>query len=158
MGNQQENITITPQMEEVTNKVGQEISRRFALDDHTEVSVTFVDDALIKDLNQTYRGIAQATDVLSFAFDEEAEEMPSTSVKEPEIHLLGEIVISLERALRQAEEYEHSFVRELAFLFLHGMLHLLGYDHQEEQDTREMRKMEEEILHTLNYGRGAENS
>ncbi len=158
MGNQQENITITPQIEEVINKVGQEISRRFKLDDHTEVSVAFVDDLMIKDLNRTYRAIDQVTDVLSFAFDEEAEGTPETPVKGSEIHLLGEIIISLETARRQAEEYGHSFVRELAFLFLHGMLHLLGYDHQEEQDTREMRKMEEEILHTLNYRRWAENS
>lgn len=151
MGNQQEKIAITPQMEEVIYKVGKEISRRFALDERTEVSVTFADDLLIQDLNKTYRGIDRATDVLSFAFDEGEDGAQAVPLQDPEIHLLGDIVISLEKTIAQAEEYGHSRERELAFLFVHGMLHLLGYDHQEEKDTSEMRKMEEEILAAVNF-------
>lgn len=148
MGNQQKIIGIIPQYQEVIEDVGGEVARRFDLGEEIEVSITFVDDRLIQALNKTYRGIDQATDVLSFAFDEEvagAGVVP-VPINGPEIHLLGEIVLSLERVKRQAEEYEHSFVRELAFLTVHGLLHLLGYDHQEEKDTQEMRKMEEDIL------------
>lgn len=129
--------------------MGREVARRFDLGEETEVSITFVDDQLMQELNRTYRGIDQTTDVLSFAFDEEVEGAGPVPVNGPAIHLLGEIVLSLERVKRQAEEYEHSFVRELAFLTAHGLLHLLGYDHQEEKDTQEMRKMEEEILNSL---------
>lgn len=153
MGNQQEKIAITPQMEEAIYRVGQEIGHRFALEDQTEVSVTFVDDAMIQDLNNTYRGINRATDVLSFAFDEETEGDQDIAITDPEIHLLGDIVISIEKAISQAAEYGHSLERELAFLCVHGMLHLLGYDHQEETETQEMRKVEEEILNALNYRR-----
>jgi len=140
-------------MEEVIRKVGKEISRRFALDERTEVSVTFADDLLIQDLNKTYRGIDRATDVLSFAFDEGEDGAQAVPLQGPEIHLLGDIVISLEKTIAQAEEYGHSQERELAFLFVHGMLHLLGYDHQEETETSEMRKMEEEILAAVHYQR-----
>ena len=74
-------------------------------------------------------------------------------MSEQEIHLLGEIVISLERTIAQAEEYGHSVEREMAFLFVHGMLHLLGYDHQEDEERRQMRQIEEEILEAVAYGR-----
>lgn len=133
-----------------------EVARRFELEEQTEVSVTFVDNLLIKDLNRTYRGIDQSTDVLSFAFDEEAEGCKTTSINDPQIHVLGDIIISLEKAQQQGEEYGHGFTRELAFLSVHGMLHLLGYDHQEEHDSRQMRKLEEEILNSLQYVRGEE--
>ena len=153
MGNQQKIITITPQFKEVIELIGQEVARRFDLSEQTEVSVTFIDDLLMQDLNKTYRGINRPTDVLSFAFDEEVEGVEPVLFNGSEIHLLGEIVLSLERVKRQAEEYQHSFIRELAFLTVHGLLHLLGYDHQEEKDTKEMRKMEEEILKSLHYPR-----
>lgn len=130
-----------------------EIAQRFELDDQTEVSVTFVDNVMIRELNRTYRGIDQPTDVLSFAFDEEADECNITPVNDPQIHVLGDIIISLEKAQEQGEEYGHGFTRELAFLTVHGMLHLLGYDHQEEAERQEMRKMEEEILGFLRYNR-----
>jgi probable rRNA maturation factor len=133
--------------------VGTEVARRFDLEDTTEVSVTFADDNMIKELNNTYRGVDAATDVLSFAFDEDnGGDGEPPAVNNP-IHMLGDIIVSLERAQAQGEEYGHSFERELAFLTVHGMLHLLGYDHQEEQDTKEMRSMEEEILSALYYVR-----
>lgn len=152
-GNKQKKIMITPQHKEVINLVGQEIERRFTLGEETEVSITFVDNELIKDLNRDYRGIDEPTDVLSFAFDDAVEGVSIMPVKDVQLHLLGEIVLSLEKVQSQAEEYGHSFFRELAFLTVHGLLHLLGYDHQAEQDTKEMRKMEEEILNSLPYPR-----
>lgn len=106
-----------------------------------EVSIVFVDDAYIARLNQQYRHIDGATDVLSFALLE-GEPMPEG---EQEL-LLGDVVISLETANRQAEEYGHSFDREVSYLVVHGVLHLLGYDHQLEPNRKRMREVEEKIL------------
>ena len=108
-----------------------------------EVSVTLTNDAHIHALNRDYRGVDRPTDVLSFAL---------TESEEPEIFdapggvVLGDLVISLERAAAQAETYGHSFLRELSFLTVHGMLHLLGYDHIEEEERLEM---EEEQSHEM---------
>jgi len=104
----------------------------------------FVDDAYIQGLNQQYRGIDAPTDVLSFAM-QEGEPFP----EEGEL-ILGDVVISLETARRQASEYGHSLAREVAYLAVHGVLHLLGYDHGGEDDRRVMRNKEEEILARLN--------
>lgn len=115
-----------------------------------EVSVNLVDNRYIALLNKEYRGIDAPTDVLSFALLE-GEEYADTN-EDGEV-ILGDIVISLERAKEQAEEYGHTFEREVAFLALHGALHLLGYDHIEERDRRLMRKKEEEILESLGLAR-----
>lgn len=114
--------------------------------ERAEVSVTLTNNAYIKELNAQYRNKDTATDVLSFALNEG---------DEPEIqggaavNLLGDIIISLERAKEQAQEYGHSMEREVAFLTVHGMLHLLGYDHIEESDRQEMRREEEFVLSHL---------
>ena len=91
-----------------------------------EISVTFVDDARIQELNKQHRNIDKATDVLSFPLGENGvyDINPETGAK-----MLGDIVISMERAVAQAEEYGHPLQREVAFLTVHSMLHLLGYDH-----------------------------
>lgn len=115
-----------------------------------EVSVVLADDSYIHELNLEYRGKDCPTDVLSFALDEGDE---PDIVDGPEESLLGDIIISLETAARQAEEYSHSLERELAFLTLHGMLHLLGYDHEEDDDRQEMRQQEEHILSLLGITR-----
>lgn len=115
-----------------------------------EVSVVLADDSYIHELNLEYRGKDCPTDVLSFALDEGEE---PDIVDGPEESLLGDIIISLETAARQAEEYSHSLERELAFLTVHGMLHLLGYDHEEEVDRQEMRQQEEHILSLLGIKR-----
>ena len=97
-----------------------------------EVSVTFTDDAGIRELNKNFRNIDSATDVLSFPlFDFEGSEEPAVDELE---NMLGDIVISLERAEAQAEEYGHSPERECAYLLVHGLCHLMGYDHIEEDD------------------------
>lgn len=98
-------------------------------------------------LSRDFRGVDRATDVLSFPlltddFDIEIEE-----------ESLGDIVISLERALEQSIEYNHSFDREVCFLVCHSMFHLLGYDHDTEENTKEMRKKEEDVLNKLNITR-----
>ena len=114
-----------------------------------EVSVTFTDNEGIHALNRQYRGVDRPTDVLSFPlFDYEgtSEEPPVDEW----IGILGDIVLSLEQAEKQAEEFGHSFEREVAFLCVHSMLHLLGYDHETgEEDEREMRAKQTKIMSTL---------
>ena len=113
-----------------------------------EVSVTFTDDEGIQKLNRTYRKIDRATDVLSFPlFDFEGDE---DAMSDELCDMLGDIVISLERAAAQAEEFGHSFEREVAFLTVHSMLHLLGYDHEtSEADELDMRRRQTEIMEML---------
>jgi probable rRNA maturation factor len=118
--------------------------------EHAEVSVVFADDEYIQELNRQYRGKDTPTDVLSFALDEGEE--PGV-VGGPEETLLGDIVISLETATRQAEDFGHSLERELAYLTVHGMLHLVGYDHEDEDQKLIMRRQEEDILAVLGIGR-----
>ena len=111
-----------------------------------EVSVTFVDNAEIRDLNKKFRSIDKATDVLSFPlfdYEGESEEPPVDEM----LGMLGDIVLSLEQADLQAKEYGHSFEREVAFLTVHSMLHLLGYDHETgEEDEADMRRRQSEIM------------
>ena len=117
-----------------------------------EVSVILADNPYIQELNAMYRHIDQPTDVLSFAMAESAEEDPFNAPEEaPE--LLGDIFISMERAVEQAAAYGHSFQRELCFLAVHGLLHLLGFDHQEPEETVRMRQEEERILTEFDLGR-----
>ena len=111
------------------------------------VSITFVDNEEIHRINREYRGVDRETDVISFAFLED-ETDPVMDIKN-----LGEIYISLSKAHQQAEEYGHSFKRELSFLVVHGLLHLLGYDHMNKEDEKEMFSLQEEILSSLNINR-----
>ena len=108
-----------------------------------EVSITFCDDAKIRELNKKFRKIDKATDVLSFPLFEEG-----TDGFVPEIDvMLGDIVISLQRARAQAEEFGHSFERECAFLGAHSTLHLLGYDHElSDEDDADMRKRQNDVM------------
>lgn len=106
-----------------------------------ELSVLICDAKTIHDLNKTYRGVDAPTDVLSFALNEgEEEESPE------EEKALGDIIINLYRAVEQAEEFGHSKEREMAYLSVHGFLHILGYDHYDPEEKKEMRAREEEIL------------
>ena len=111
-----------------------------------EVSVSFVDNAEIRDLNKKFRGIDKATDVLSFPlfdYEGESEEPPVDEM----LGMLGDIVLSLEQADIQANEYGHSFEREVAFLTVHSMLHLLGYDHETgEEDEADMRRRQSAVM------------
>ena len=114
-----------------------------------EVSVTFTDDASIHELNKKFRGVDRPTDVLSFPLFDYAGESEEPPVDEL-LGMLGDVVLSLETAARQAEEYGHSFEREVAFLTVHSMLHLLGYDHETgEEDEVDMRRRQSEIMERL---------
>ena len=109
-----------------------------------EVGVTLTDEETIHQLNRDYRGVDAPTDVLSFALEEGEEELTGYAEAPPE--LLGDIFICLPYARRQAMEYGHSFNRELLYLTVHGLLHLLGHDHEREDDRRRMRAEEEKFL------------
>ena len=107
-----------------------------------EISVTFVDLDEIHELNKQYRGVDKPTDVLSFPqFDDLEEEIPEVCEICP-----GDVVICEQKAREQAEEFGHSFERELVYLFTHSVLHLLGYDHMEDDEKKAMREREEEIM------------
>ncbi len=130
------------------------VARLNALPEESEVDVTIVDDGEIHTLNREYRGMDKPTDVLSFALDEDCEDCgePELNFDEGELqeHLYGDIIISAETALCQAEEYGHGLEREMTYLAVHGMFHLLGYDHMTEEDKAEMRAKEEEALRAIN--------
>ena len=117
----------------------------------TELSVTFTDNEGIRAINAEYRGIDAPTDVLSFPLtDYEGVDFP---VADEPCSSLGDIVISLERANEQAEQFGHSFEREVAFLTVHSMLHLLGYDHvNSDEEDAEMRRRQREILESMGLG------
>ena len=113
-----------------------------------EVSVTFVETEEIRQLNREYRNVDRVTDVLSFPQFADLEEVPEVG----EI-CLGDVVICGRVARRQAEEYGHSYERELLYLFVHSILHLLGYDHMEEEEKRQMRIREEYVMEKIGLTR-----
>ena len=103
-------------------------------------SVIFVDNNKIQEINRDYRNIDRVTDVITFRLADYEEVMCG------KINILGDVYISLDKAKEQAIEYGHSYLRELSFLLIHGFLHLLGYDHMNEEDEKEMFSLQEEIL------------
>jgi probable rRNA maturation factor len=116
-----------------------------------EVSITLTDNEQIHVLNRQYRNVDRPTDVLSFPMMDFSGESEEPVADEP-IVSLGDIVISLEKAAEQAEEYGHSFEREVAFLCVHSMLHLLGYDHEtSESDELDMRRRQSQIMDEMGY-------
>ncbi|MFZ5826061.1 MAG: rRNA maturation RNase YbeY [Bacillota bacterium] len=154
ISNEQEKVSLTGEQEEMVRRVAERavalVGANLGLDNNVEVSITFVDDEAITDLNRDHRGLAKPTDVLSFS-QLEGEELASLPEGEPVP--LGDIVISLERCLTQAADYGHSLERELGFLTAHGMLHLMGYDHQTPEDEAAMMAKTEEILAELGLTR-----
>lgn len=123
-------------------------ARLHGLTEQTEVDITIVDDEEIHRLNREYRDVDRPTDVLSFALDEGGEDEPEL-LDAPEEQLLGDIIISAETAQRQGEEFGHGLTREVVYLAVHGLLHLLGYDHMTEEDKIIMRAKEEEALREI---------
>ena len=113
--------------------------------EEAELSITLTDDEHIHALNKEYRGVDRATDVLSFAFRESDE----PEVIDAEFEILGDVIISLERAKSQAKEFGHSFLREVIFLEVHGLLHLLGYDHIDDDERQEMETEQRFIMDKL---------
>ncbi|PTE42425.1 rRNA maturation RNase YbeY [Staphylococcus equorum] len=116
------------------------------IDSDAELSVTFVDKTEIQEINKMYRDKDKVTDVISFALEEDEPEIIGLDMP----RVLGDIIICTDVAQEQANSYGHSFERELGFLALHGFLHLLGYDHIDEQDEKEMFGRQDQILNA--YG------
>ena len=110
-------------------------------------NIIMVDDKEIQTLNSTYRGIDKKTDVITFALED------GDDFRNPELRVLGDIYISIPVAYEQAEIYEHSRIREICFLATHGILHLLGYDHMEETEEKEMFSLQEELLSSYEVNR-----
>ncbi|MBE8954976.1 MAG: rRNA maturation RNase YbeY [Quinella sp. 2Q5] len=117
--------------------------------ENSELSITLTDDEHIHALNKKFRGIDRPTDVLSFAFRESDE----PAIIGADIDVLGDVIISLERAELQAKEFGHSFRREVVFLEVHGLLHLLGYDHIDEDERREMETEQRFVMERLGIAR-----
>lgn len=113
--------------------------------EQSELSITIVRDAEIKELNKTHRGIDEPTDVISFEMQDQLDDVP-LAVQEQVGHMLGDIIISIDRAYEQANEYNHSIEREVGFLVVHGFLHLLGYTHETAEDEKAMFSKQNEIL------------
>ena len=131
--------------------------RREGMDPETaEISLSFVSEEEIQQLNRDYRGVDSVTDVLSFPLLEDTGDLIVIGDEdEAEDLVLGDVVICLKRAEEQAEEYGHSKQREVVYLFVHSVLHLLGYDHMTEEERAEMRQREEEVMDELHLSRNA---
>jgi len=139
ISNNQEKVPFTPDLRALVKRAVTVTLEHENFPRAAEVSVTITDDDHIAQLNLEYRGKDGATDVLSFP-------LMDLELNGPEVCAVGDIVLSLERAVTQAEEYGHSLEREVGFLCVHSMLHLLGYDHEDESDDGEMRCREKEIV------------
>jgi probable rRNA maturation factor len=175
INNIQEKVQVTNQMEELIKQAVAVALKLEEFEEDAEVSISLVDNDYIQELNREYRQKDCPTDVLSFpllddeedfpevSFDvEDEEEIDDQSEEDEEIEeedvieeelLLGDIIISLERAVAQAGDYGHSVEREVAFLTVHGMLHLLGHDHYDEEETKLMRDKEKEAMEIMGTSR-----
>lgn len=115
--------------------------------DKCEFNIIIVDNARIHEINREYRNVDRETDVISFAMED------NMDIEYDDFRLLGDIYISIDKCYAQAFEYGHSNVREICFLATHGILHLLGYDHMESDDEKEMNKLQNELLDGYNIKR-----
>ena len=145
--NLEENETYEKTVEKVLHKCFEEEG---LLDSKLIITVTFTTPEEIRKINEKYRKIDRATDVLSFPMFEK-EELEEKIENKDFLYedVLGDIIISIEKVKEQAEEYGHSFERELSYMLVHGFYHLMGYDHIEEEDKKMMRPKEEKILNDL---------
>ena len=161
--NRQNSIEVTDDLINIINEVCDVVLKDEEVTIPYQISLLFVDNNEIREINNETRGIDKVTDVLSFPMLDYPENMVFKNVyknkKFNEIYLdgeelvLGDMVLSLERAKEQSIEYNHSFEREVCYLVVHSILHLLGYDHMNDEDKAKMRTREEEILGKLNIKR-----
>ncbi|MBU3176733.1 rRNA maturation RNase YbeY [Clostridium estertheticum] len=161
--NRQNKIEVTKELETVIKDVIEHTLCEEKLSIDNEVSVIFIDNQEIKEINKKYRGIDKITDVLSFPMLNYPENKVFKEVyinykfDQSDLYdeklVIGDVALSLERAKLQSEEFGHSFIRECAYLTVHSVLHLLGYDHMEENQKNIMRKREEEILNNFSLSR-----
>ncbi|SHM05894.1 probable rRNA maturation factor [Caldanaerovirga acetigignens] len=145
----QDKIKVDQELQELIKKAVELTLDLEKADPKAEVSVALVDNAYIRQLNKIYRGKDEPTDVLSFSLGDESFIGGYEEIE----HLLGDIVVSLEKAEEQANIYGHSFKREVVYLLVHGTLHLLGYDHENDEQRKVMREKEERILRALGLSR-----
>lgn len=158
--NRQDKITVEEELIELIENMIEYALREEGVKEDYEVSLILIDNANIKEINKEQRQKNVVTDVLSFPM---LDYKPHTVYKENYLNytfnemdlddgklVLGDIALSLERAKEQSEEFNHSFKREVCYLIIHSILHLLGYDHMEDDDKVVMRKREEEILNNFN--------
>ncbi len=153
LSDEQEKMTPPDDMEQLIEMCTRAALEEEQIDEDAQVSVTLVDNDAIREINNEHRGIDKATDVLSFPLGDE-----DSFDTDPETGaiLLGDIVISLERAMEQAKEYGHSYRREVAFLITHSLFHLLGYDHVDsEEDEKLMFGKQDKVLEKLGITREA---
>lgn len=155
-----ENTLLTKEEHDIIRNIITAAANKLELSPLIEVDISIVSNEEIHALNKQYRNVDRPTDVLSFALEEDLADAPlinksdNDGGREPDypIHL-GDIIISYAKVLEQAEDYGHSPERELAFLAVHGFLHLNGYDHQTEEEEAEMFKIQEEVLTENGYTR-----
>ncbi len=146
-------------MFEIFNEYGKDIEEKKILNDYIkyvvkklelekcEFNIILVDNKRIHEINKEYRNVDRETDVISFAMEDEMD------IEYTDFRLLGDIYISIDKCYSQAEEYGHSRVREICFLATHGILHLLGYDHMNEDDEKKMFGLQNELLDGYNIKR-----
>lgn len=154
--NRQSVMEIRDEVYELLEQIVKRSVESEGLEQGIEVSIILIDNEQIKELNKNFRGIDRETDVLSFpAIDyQDDEDEPADNINMDTGDLiLGDIAISVEKAAEQAQDYGHSFYREMGFLTAHGMFHLLGYDHEDEQEAVVMHQKEEAVLSSLGLTR-----
>lgn len=140
----QDDIKISEEIKVLIEKSVAAVLKVEELDENVEVSVSFVGDEEIRELNRDYRGVDKSTDVLSFPIDDEFI---------LDNRILGDVIINTRRVMEQAEELGHSNEREFSYLTVHSILHLLGYDHMEDEDKRQMREREKLAMKELSIYR-----
>ncbi len=155
--NEQDKVEFTDELSDVLQRAVMTVMEVLdCADTDCEVSVLITDDEGIREINKETRGIDSPTDVLSFPileFDDDGVMIEESGDYDGELLLLGDIVISLERAKNQAEEYGHSLLREVGFLAAHSTLHLMGFDHKEDTDTAVMRAHEKSVMEKMKLER-----
>jgi len=145
LNNQQDDYPITEELHKLLLRVLEIAAELEQVDPGAEVGLTLVDDETIRAINKEYRGIDAPTDVIAFAMGDKSPEEPAYD--DPlEGRLLGDIIISVPTAVKQAEAYGHTVERELAFLAVHGFLHLIGYDDNNDHALEVMKKRQEDVL------------
>ncbi|MCH5205433.1 MAG: rRNA maturation RNase YbeY [Oscillospiraceae bacterium] len=145
----EQKLPLPEDIEKLIEDCAREALNEEEIAEDAELSVTFTDNENIRKLNNEFRKIDRETDVLSFPLGDESFEVDPDN----DAVLLGDIVISLEKARSQAEEYGHSFRREVAFLLTHSLFHLLGYDHETPDEEKEMFEKQERVLERLGITR-----
>lgn len=138
--NRQDFLDITDEILNIVTKTVEKVLELENFDDDAEVSVSFVGDEEIQELNRDFRGVDSSTDVLSFPIDDEFKICGN---------ILGDVIINMKRVMKQAKEFGHSNERELSYLTCHSILHLLGYDHIDEDDKKIMREKEKNVMSEL---------